>query len=99
MTRKSRFHGVHWHCRDERWVAKITKRGRANRSETINLGNFTEDQEELAARVRDYVAKRVQGPDAVLNFDGELPAEVTLAWIENKMVRAGLLVGDEGESE
>ena len=60
----SRFLGVAWDRRRQKWVAYIKKHGRQK-----NLGLF--DVEENAARAHDTAARRLHGPYAHLNFPND----------------------------
>jgi len=57
----SKFRGVSWNRKDQRWVAKIRVNGRQ-----YFLGNFKDEDE--AARRYDKEAKRCHGKGAILNF-------------------------------
>jgi len=63
----SRFKGVSWHKRDEKWDAKINKHGKR-----YHLGYFTDEAD--AARAYDRAAARLFGQFAVFNFPNEYHA-------------------------
>ncbi len=81
----ARYRGVTPHGRPGWWKARLKKDGVMH-----VLGTYRDP--EIAARVYDFVARRVHGTEAVLNFEKEeLPGDVCLADIMLMMRRKGLL--------
>ena len=61
------YRGVSWHKGDRRWRVKIKAYGKHH-----YLGNYADPEE--AARVYDLAAKRLHGPNAVMNFPDDSPS-------------------------
>jgi len=78
-----RYRGVCWHKRRNKWRVKIWTQGK-----DFSLGYFTDPQR--AARVYDAAAVMVHGPDAVLNFDGDPPSDMTTAEIKRLLAQKGI---------
>jgi hypothetical protein len=79
-----RYRGIVWHAGHQKWVAKTHGNGCY-----VTLGYY--DDPEYAARVYDCAAKLIRGPDAVLNFDGLPPPDMTSAGVRDLLVRRGVL--------
>ena len=84
MAKSSKFRGVAWHISAKRWRAKVRRKGH-----DYHLGYYAD--EETAARVYDVAARRLHGTDAILNFDGRSPVDVTEAEIVRRLIVAGAL--------
>lgn len=66
VQQSSQFKGVHWHKRQQKWIATVYPR--------FHVGGF--DCEKEAARAYDEAAIRLKGPDAETNVSlGLLPVE------------------------
>ena len=79
-----KYRGVAWHAGHGKWVAKLHGNGRY-----VTLGYY--DDPEYAARVYDCASKLIRGPDAVLNFDGLPPTDMTSAEVRTLREDRGIL--------
>ena len=77
------FRGVIWHKSAQKYRVRVYTQG-----QYIYLGYY--DDPERAARVHDVAACMAFGPEAVLNFDGRLPAGLTETEIIQPFARKGL---------
>jgi len=78
-VKTKRLRGIAWHAGHKKWVAKLHANGRY-----VTLGYY--DDPERAARIYDCASKLLRGPDAVLNFDGLPPVDMTSADIRDLLV-------------
>ena len=81
---RPKYRGVFWHERKNRYVAKIKHHCR-----TCNLGAYEDPR--VAARVYDFAAGILKGPDAKFNFDGNPPPQVPGVIIRNTLRQIGVL--------
>jgi len=82
LTACTTYRGVCWHNHAKKFRVRLKHHHRY-----FYLGYYADAQQ--AARVYDAGAAMVQGPDAVLNFDGRPPPEVPLAGIVHRLVKKG----------
>ncbi len=77
------YRGVSWHKLRQKFRVKIKRA-----SKDFNLGYYRDSKK--AARIYDCAALMLHGADAVLNFDGQPPPEVSRAVIVGKLMEQGL---------
>ena len=76
--------GVSWHVNDHRYRVKVN-----THQKHVHLWNFEDPV--LAARVRDVAALILQGPNAVLNFDGKPPLAYPRARVLERLIELGVV--------
>jgi hypothetical protein len=92
----SRYRGVSWYARLNKWMAQINANGRR-----IHLGVF--DDEVDAAKTYDAAARKYHGEFAVLNFPDRTPSWI-IVWICRffaaiaERIKPSLRTGPKGES-
>lgn len=85
MNTKTKYRGVSWHARNQRYVAKTHAQGRY-----VTLGYF--DLPEDAARFYDCADRFLRGPDSRPNFDGLPPPGYTVAQVYDMLRAKGLVL-------